>query len=73
MSNREIAIDLINHIPEYKLTYLISFLKGLKFDDDIEDDIYCRHLVDEYLSDDSPVKHETVSVEDLAQELDIEL
>ena len=73
MSNREIAIDLINNLPEYKLTYIITFLKGVTYDDDIEDDIYCRKLVDEYLNDKSPDKHETVSVEDLAKELDIAL
>ena len=73
MSNREIAIDLINNLPEYKLTYIITFLKGVTYDDDIEDDIYCRKLVDEYLSDKSPDKHETVSIEDLAKELDIAL
>ena len=73
MSNREIAIDLINNLPEYKLTYIITFLKGVTYDDDIEDDIYCRKLVDEYLNDKSPDKHETVSIEDLAKELDIAL
>ena len=73
MSNREIAIDLINNLPEYKLAYIITFLKGVTYDDDIEDDIYCRKLVDEYLNDKSPDKHETVSVEDLAKELDIAL
>ncbi len=73
MSNREIAIDLINNLPEYKLAYIVTFLKGVTYDDDIEDDIYCRKLVDEYLSDKSPDKHETVSIEDLAKELDITL
>ena len=73
MSNREIAIDLINNLPEYKLAYIITFLKGVTYDDDIEDDIYCRKLVDEYLSDKSPDKHETVSIEDLAKELNIAL
>ena len=73
MSNREIAIDLINNLPEYKLTYIITFLKGVTYDDDIEDDIYCRKLVDEYLNDKSPDKHDTVSVEELAKELDIAL
>ncbi len=30
MSNRELAIDIINQIPEYKLTYVIDMLNGLK-------------------------------------------
>lgn len=30
MSNREIAINIINEIPEYKLSYVIDILKGIK-------------------------------------------
>ncbi len=30
MSNREIAINIINEIPEYKLNYVIEILKGIK-------------------------------------------
>lgn len=39
MSNRELAINIINQIPEYKLSYVIDMLKGLKglLNDDIEE------------------------------------
>lgn len=30
MSNKEIAIDIINQIPEYKLSYVVDMLNGLK-------------------------------------------
>lgn len=30
MSNREIAINIINEIPEYKLSYVIDILNGIK-------------------------------------------
>lgn len=30
MSNKELAIDIINKIPEYKLPYVIEMLNGLK-------------------------------------------
>lgn len=30
MSNRELAIDIINQIPEYKLTYVVDMLNGIK-------------------------------------------
>lgn len=30
MSNRELAIDIINQIPEYKLTYVVNVLSDLK-------------------------------------------
>ncbi|MBP3359907.1 MAG: hypothetical protein J6N52_03565 [Clostridia bacterium] len=30
MSNKELAIDIINQIPECKLTYVIDMLNGIK-------------------------------------------
>lgn len=33
MSNREIAIDLIGQIPDYKLSYVIAFLQGASIPD----------------------------------------
>ncbi len=47
MSNREIAIDLINNLPEYKLTYIIAFLKGVAFDNFINDNIYSISSADD--------------------------
>lgn len=39
MSDREIAIDIINQIPEYKLTYVVDVLNGIKnmLDNNIEE------------------------------------
>ena len=37
------------------------------FDDELEDDLYCEHLVETYLNDPSPDKHETISLEELAR------
>ena len=31
MSDREMAIDIINQIPEYKLIYAVDMLKGLLY------------------------------------------
>lgn len=33
MSNRELAIELINQMPEYKIGYAIAYLQGLSADD----------------------------------------
>lgn len=39
MSDREMAIDIINQIPEYKLTYVVDVLNGIKnmLNNDIEE------------------------------------
>jgi len=69
MSTKEQAIELINAIPEYKLKYIVSFLRGFQMDDEIEDMMFCQRLVDEYENDESPDKDETVTLEQLKEEL----
>lgn len=45
MSERELAKQIIDKLPEYKISSLLLFLRGIQFDDDIEDDLYCEKLV----------------------------
>ncbi|MBR2764959.1 MAG: precorrin-3B C(17)-methyltransferase [Blautia sp.] len=37
------------------------------YDDHIKDDLYCEKLVEQYLNNDDPEKHDTISLEDLAR------
>ena len=48
-------------------------LHTIEIDDELEDDLYCEHLVETYLNDPSPDKHETISLEELARREGIEL
>lgn len=73
MSDREQAKQIIDQLPEYKVSNLLLFLRGMLFDDELEDDLYCEHLVETYLNDSSPDKHETISLEELARREGIEL
>ncbi len=66
LSERELAKQIIDKLPEYKISSLLLFLRGIQFDDDIEDDLYCEKLVEEYLNNPDPEKHQTVTLEDLA-------
>ena len=72
MSNRDIILEIINKIPDYKLSYLIPFLRGFQLDDEIEDDLYCEHLYQEYLASDDTDK-ETLSLDDAIKELGVTL
>lgn len=65
MSNREIAKQIIDELPEYKIEKILYLLKGIQIDDEIEDDLFCEKLADEYLSE---KKHETISFEQALQE-----
>lgn len=40
MSEKEIAMQLLNNLPEYKLGYVIAYLQGLLIDEVIKD---CRN------------------------------
>lgn len=50
MSEREQAKYIIDQLPEYKMGNLLLFLKGIKFDDDMEDELYCQKLYEDYLN-----------------------
>lgn len=45
----------------------------MQFDDEIEDDLYCQKLYEDYLNDPDPDKHETITIEELAARENIEL
>ena len=61
MSEREQAKQIIDQLPEYKIGNLLLFLRGMQFDDDMEDDLYCQRLYEDYLSNPDPEKHETIT------------
>ena len=66
MSEREQAKQIIDSLPEYKIGNILLFLKGVQFDDDMEDDLYCEKLVQDYMDNPDPEKTETVTLEELA-------
>lgn len=66
MSEREQAKQIIDQLPEYKVSHLLLFLRGIQFDDDLEDDLLCEQLVERYMSDQDPHKHDTITLEELA-------
>ncbi len=49
------------------------FLKGMEFDDDIEDDLFCQKMYEDYLNNSDPEKHETITIEELAAREGIDL
>ena len=73
MSEREQAKQIIDQLPEYKIGSLLLFLKGIQFDDDIEDDLFCERMVEDYLNNPDPEKHETITIEELAAREGIDL
>lgn len=64
MSNKDLAIQLINQIPDYKLGYAIAYLQGL-YADEMTDDLFCEKLLKDY--ENSSDKGEFVSFDEAAK------
>ena len=73
MSEREQAKQIIDRLPEYNIGRILLFLQGVAFDDEIEDDLYCEKLYQEYLDDPDPEKDEGITLEELAKREGIQL
>ena len=70
MSNKELAIQLINQIPDYKLGYAIAYLQGL-YADEMLDDMFCQKLLEDY--ENSTDKGEFVSIEDAMKMCEVDI
>ncbi len=73
MSERDQAKQIIDRLPDYKIGTLLMFLRGMAFDDELEDDLYCEKLVEDYLNNPDPSKHESITLEELAEREGIDL
>ena len=73
MSHREQAKTIIDALPDYKMAAVVYFLKGMQYDDEIEDELFCRNMAEEYLMDESADKHDSISIEELASNLGVTL
>lgn len=47
MSEKEIAMQLISNLPDYKLGYVIAYLQGLTADESADDN-FCISLIKNY-------------------------
>lgn len=65
MSEREQAKQIIDQLPEYKITKILYLLKGIQIDDEIEDELFCENLAERYLNDPD---HEVIAFEDAIKE-----
>ena len=70
MSEREMCLQLLNFVPEFKLRYVLAYLQGLTADE-MDDDAFCEQLYQAYLTD--PDKGETMTEAEVCKELGIEL
>ena len=65
MNEREQAKQIIDRLSEYKVGRILPFLKGIQFDDELEDDLFCEQLAESYLNNPDPHKHDSITLEEL--------
>lgn len=66
MSDREQVKRIIDMLPDYKIKQILIFLRGVQFDDELEDDAFCEKLYQQYLED--PEKDIGYSLEECKRE-----
>ncbi|MBQ0010868.1 MAG: hypothetical protein KBS76_07200 [Ruminococcus sp.] len=64
MSEKEMAMHLLENVPAYKLGYVIAYLQGITADEK-EDDLFCEKLLREYEA--SEEKGQYVTLEEMAK------
>ena len=64
MSSKEMCMNLIDSVPEYKIGYVLAYLQGIIADEEA-DDAYCESLLQDYLSDSD--NDESYSLEECKQ------
>lgn len=72
MSDRELATQLINDVPDYKVGYLLAYIQGLIADEN-DDDEYCEKLYQNYLNDPDPEKGETIPFEEFVKMCEVDI
>lgn len=62
MSNRERIISLLDHVPEYKMGYILAYVQGITADEEA-DDAFCERMIQNYENDPDPEKDECETLE----------
>ena len=70
MSNRELALQLIDNLSGYKLGYVVAYLQGINADE-TADDAFCEQLLKSY--ENSEGKGDFVSFEEAAKMCGVDL
>lgn len=69
MSNKDKIIQLLNHVPEYKMGYVLAYIQGITADEET-DEQYCEEMAEAYLKEKN---HEAIPFEQAIQEAGLSL
>lgn len=69
MSTKEIIVNLLDKIPDYKIGYVLAYIQGITADEEA-DDLFCERMVQNYLND--PDKDESYTLDECKKEWGID-
>ena len=67
MSDKEKIILLLDHIPGYKMGYVLAYVQGITADEEA-DDAFCQKMLEEYENDIDPEKDKEYTLEECKKE-----
>lgn len=71
MSNKENVIQLLEKVPDYKMGYVLAYVQGITADEEA-DDLFCKHMMEDYENDSDPEKDTDYSLEKCKKEWGID-
>ncbi len=72
MSEKEQLIQLLDRVPSYKIGYILAFAQGVIADEE-NDAAFCEKMLRDYENNPDPEKGQTVSIEEAAKILGVQL
>lgn len=67
MSDQAKVMELLNRVPEHKMSQVLAFVKGI-IEDEEKDDIICEKMIEEYMKDQNPDKKMLFSLRECLKE-----
>lgn len=67
MSNKEIIIQLLDRVPEYKMGYVLAYVQGITADEEA-DDTFCENMWNNYKNDPETDKDDEFTLEECKKE-----
>ena len=71
MSTREMIVNLLDKVPDYKIGYVLAYIQGISADEEA-DDLFCERMVQNYLDDPDTEKDEEYTLEECKKEWGID-
>lgn len=63
MSNKELCIQLLDNVPDYKMGYVLAYIQGITADEEA-DDAFCARMLENYDNDPDPEKDTAYTLEE---------